>query len=203
MADKVTIVNRGLSLLGAEPITDLTDNTPEANIASRFYDESRKSILSECLWNFATKREALNIIASPGLAYIENQNNFVFQLPSDIIRIFAVSCATCDWRIERDTLITDTDEIGIKYVYDLTDTTAFSSSFVDAFADKLASDMAYAILNSNTEAKLLLEKYNSQSLPKAMTENAQEGTPPAIDDSLWVFSKYGFSPVNSRGVRFA
>ena len=202
MADKVTIINRGLSLLGAEPITDLTDNTVEAKIANRFYDISRKSILSECLWNFATKRETLNVIASPGLAYIEGNSNYVFQLPSDIIRIFAVS-TNGNWRIEGDRLITDTDEIGIKYVYDMTDTTAFSASFTDAFADKLAADMAYAILNSNTEAKLLLEKYDGQSLPKAMAENSQEGTPPAIDDSLWVNSKYGYSPINSRGVRFA
>lgn len=203
MADKVTIINRGLGLLGAEPITNLTDDTPEAQIAQRFYEESRKSILSECLWTFATKRVSLNQVASPSLAYVENNSTYVFQLPSDIIRIFYYSATTSDIKIEGDQLITDTNSIGIKYVYNLTDTTKFSASFVDAFADKLAADMCYAILNSNTEAKLLLEKYNGESLPKAMAENSQIGTPVDVDDSLWVNSKYGYSPINARGIRFA
>ena len=195
MADKVTIVNRALSLLGAEPITNLTDNTREAEIASRIYDESRKSILSECLWNFAAKRDTLNL-STDTLDWYKDQANFVFQLPSDIIRIFGVSSNNINWRIEQQYLIADTNEIGIIYVFNQTDTTKFSASFVDAFADKLAADMCYAILNSNTESKLLLEKYDGVSLPKAMAENSQVGTPAQIIDDLWVNSKYGGSPIN-------
>jgi hypothetical protein len=202
MADKTTIVNRALSLLGAEPITNLTDDTPEAKIANRFYDESRKSILSECLWNFAAKRDTLNQTTDT-LDWYKDDANFVFVLPSDIIRIFGVSSDNINWRIEQEYLIADTDEIGILYVFDQTDTTKFSSSFTDAFADKLAADMAYSVLNSNTEAKLLLEKYDGQSLPKARSENSQVGTPPDIKDDLWSYARFGFSPVGSRGRRIA
>ena len=202
MADQTTIINRGLSLLGAEPIVDLTDDTPEAKIANRFYPESRISILSECLWNFAAKREVLNlVVGSP--AWSLNQVNKIFQLPSDLIRIFGVSAPQATWRREGEQIITDTDEIGIIYVWNITDTTKFSASFVDAFADKLAADMAYAILNSNTEAKLLLEKYDGESLPKAMAENSQVGTPKQIVDDLWTLARFGYSPVNSRGTRIA
>jgi hypothetical protein len=202
MADKVTIVNRALSLLGAEPIVNLTDNTPEAQIANRFYDESRKSVLSEVLWNFATKRVVLNaVVGSP--AWSLDQVNNIYQLPSDIIRIFGISSNSATWRIEQDKLITDVVGIGILYVFDLTDTTKFSASMTDAFADKLAADMAYAILNSNTEAKLLLEKYEGQSLPKATSENSQEGTPQEIKDDLWSYAKYGFAPVNRSGIFIA
>lgn len=198
MADKTTIINRALSLLGAEPITNLTDNTPEANIASRFYDESRKSILSECLWNFATKRKSLNL-STDTLEFYVDEANHVFQLPSDIIRIFGVSAPAATWRVEQEYLIADTNEFGIIYVFDQTDTTKYSSSFTDAFADKLASDMAYAVNNSKTEATMLLEKYDGQSLPKARSENSQVGTPPDISDGLWANARFGFSPVGSRG----
>lgn len=202
MADKVTIVNRALSLLGAEPITNLTDDTPEANIANRFYDESRKSILSEVQWTFATKRALLNIsVTTP--AWIKDSVNFVFQLPSDIIRIFGISSANITWKVEQELLYADTDELGILYVFDQTDTTKFSASFVDAFADKLASDMAYSVLNSNTEAKLLLEKYDGQSLPKARSEDSQIGTADDPIDDLWSYARFGFSPVGSRGKRIA
>jgi len=202
MADKVTIINRGLSLLGAEPIVALTDNTPEARIANRFYDTSRKSILSECLWNFATKRVLLNQIVDPP-AWTLQEMNYVYQLPSDIIRIFETNQPNATWRVEGVQILSNSDDLGIKYVYDLTDTTKFSASFVDAFADKLAADMCYAVLNSNTESKLLTEKYDGQSLPKARTENSQVGTPPDIEDNLWTNARFGFSPVNSRGYRIA
>ena len=202
MADKTTIVNRALSLLGAEPINNITDDTPEANIASRMYDESRRSLLSECLWNFATKREVLNLVVGSPVWY-SNQMGYIFQLPSDIIRIFGTSAPAAIWRVEGDQLISNTNEMGIIYVYDLEDTTKFSSSFTDAFADKLAADMAYAILNSNTETKMLTEKYLGESLPKARSENSQVGTPPEIDDNLWVYSKYGYTPVNRSGINIA
>jgi len=202
MADKVTIVNRALALVGAEPITSLTDNTPEAKIANRLYDESRKSILSETLWNSATKRAALNQ-AVVTLPFVLDDATFVFQLPSDIIRIFGVSADNINWRIEQQLLIADTNEIGILYVYNQTDTTKWSSSFVDAFADKLAADMAYSITNSSTMASDLLKKYDGVSLPRAMTENAQVGTPPDIKDDLWSYARFGFSPVGSRGRRIA
>lgn len=202
MADKVTIVNRALSLLGAEPIVNLTDNTPEAKIANRFYDESRKSVLSEVLWNFATKRELLNLsVFTP--AWVKDQVNYVFQLPSDVIRIFGVNSDYITWRIEGQYLYADTNEIGILYVYNMTDTTKYSAAFIDAFADKLAADMCYAITNSNTETKLLLEKYTGQSLPKATAENSQTGTPDQIDDNLWSNARFGYSPVNRSGARIA
>jgi len=199
MADKVTIINRGLALLGAEPINDLTDDTPEAKIANRIYDESRKSILSEVLWNFATKRVLLNqVVGTP--VWSLDAVNFIFQLPSDVIRVHGINSKTAIWRIEGEQLLSNATSMGIIYVYDLTDTTKYTGSFVDAFADKLAADMAYAVLNSNTEAKAMLDKYESVSLPKATAENSQEGTPPDVDDSLWVLAKYGYAPVNRTGI---
>lgn len=202
MADKVTIVNRALSLLGAEPITALTEGTPEADIANRMYDESRRAILSETLWNFAKKRVLLNEIDEDPAWQLDQVRN-IFQLPSDIIRIFGISDRNAIWLIEQDRLLANVNEIGIIYVFNLEDTTKFSASFTDAFADKLAADMCYQVINSNTEAKLLLEKYDGVSLPKAMTENSQEGTPPEILDDLWTLAKYGFSPVNRSGIFIA
>jgi hypothetical protein len=199
MADKTTIINRALSLIGAEPINNLTDDTPEAQIANRQYEESRRSVLSECLWNFAAKRDALNSVAET-LPWSKDGVNNVFQLPADIIRIFEVSQPYATWHIEQDRLITDVSEIGILYVYDLEDTTKFSSSFTDAFADKLAADMCYTVLNSNTEAKLMMEKYEGVSLPKAMADNSQEGTAAQVKDDLWPYARFGFAPVNRSGI---
>jgi hypothetical protein len=202
MADKVTIVNRALSLLGAEPITDLDENTQEADIANRFYDESRVSVLSEVLWNFAAKRKTLTqVVVTP--EFVVDQMTYVYQIPSDVVRIFGVNSNYVTWRLEQEYIYADTSELGIIYVFDQTDTTKFSSSFTDAFADKLAADMAYSINNSTTSTRELLEKYEGVSLPKATAENSQVGTPPQVDDNLWSYSRFGFSPVNRTGARIA
>jgi hypothetical protein len=203
VADKVTIVNRALTILGAEPINDLTDDTLEANVANRIYDESRQSILSERLWTFATKRALLNQVTTP-LAWTNTQMNFLYQLPSDWLRIFGVNSERATWRVEQDKLLSDTAGIGIIYVFNQTDTTKWNPSFVDAFADKLAADMSFYVNNSNTSTKNLLEKYEGVSLPKAESEDSQgQGTPFEIDDNLWSYAKYGFTPVNAIGRRIA
>lgn len=203
MADKVTIVNRALTILGAEPINSLADTTLEANVANRVYDESRRSILSERLWTFATKRILLNQVVTP-LDWYEDQMNFLYQLPSDIIRIFGVNATWVRWRVEQDKLISDSDQVGIIYTFDLEDTGKFNSSFTDAFADKLAADMSFYVNNSKTATSQLLEKYEGVSLAKAESEDSQgQGTPKEINDELWSTARFGFSPVGSSGRRIA
>jgi len=203
VADKVTIVNRALTFLGAEPINDLTDNTLEAQVANRVYDEARKAVLSERLWTFATKRVLLNIVTTP-LAWTEQGLNFLYQLPSDVIRIFGINSERAQWRVEQENLLSDTNGIGIIYVFNQTDTTKWGAAFVDAFSDKLAADMSFDINNSKSSTGELLQKYEGVSLPKATAEDSQgQGTPKAIDDNLWSFAKYGFSPVDAQGRRFA
>jgi hypothetical protein len=203
MADQVTIVNRALTTLGAEPIVNLTDNTLEAKVANRVYDESRKSILSERLWTFATKRALLNQVTTP-LAWTDINFNFLYQLPSDIIRIFGINSDRAEWRVEQEYITSDTDGLGIIYVFNQTDTTKWGASFVDAFADKLAADMSFSINNSKSSTKDILSKYEGETLPKAMSEDSQgAGTPLQVDDNLWVYAKYGFTPVDARGRRIA
>ncbi len=75
---------------------------------------------------------------------------------------------------------------------------------MDAFADKLAADMSFSINNSKSSTKDLLTKYEGVSLPKATAEDSQgAGTPKQIDDNLWTYAKYGFTPVNAMGRRIA
>ena len=203
MADKITIINRALTILGAEPINDLADTTLEANVANRIYTESRQSILEERLWTFATKRVLLNLVVTP-LAWIKDDMNFLFQLPSDYLRIFGINATWVRWRIEQDKLVSDSNNVGIIYVFDMTDTTKFTPSFVDAFADKLAADMSFYVNNSKSSTSDLTEKYNGVSLPRAMSQDSQgQGTPEQINDDLWVTAKFGYSPVGSQGRRIA
>ena len=57
---KVSHANKALTLLGANRIVNLSDDTLEAKSINAVFDQTLKSILSETCWSFATKRTLLN-----------------------------------------------------------------------------------------------------------------------------------------------
>jgi len=115
---------------------------------------------------------------------------YVYVRPSTVVRIFDVSDVHAIWRVEGDFIISDTNSLGIKYVYDHDDPSKYPASFSEAFIDKLASDVSFMILNSSTKAKAFLEKYETVSLIKAMAENAQTGTHLYPRDDAWEGAKF-------------
>lgn len=187
---KVTIVNKALTYLGANRITSLTDDTLEAKSASNMYEDSLRSILSECGWKFATKRVLLNKLDEEP-AWQENGMANYFQLPSDCVEIFGVMNEEAVWEREAKKIIANQSEFGIKYVYFCDDTTLYPSYFIDAFAIKLAADMCYEITNSEAKTEALLELYKGEFLPMARTKNAREASRPQVKDDHWVTSVVG------------
>ncbi len=180
---KVAIVNRALALLGANRIINLTDDTQEAKIVNNMYDGSLKSILCECCWNFATKRKMLNMLTTKP----EWGGGNMFQLPSDMVRIFETS-ADVDYTIEGNYLITRASEIGIKYTYVNDDDSVYPPYFVDAFVYRLAHDICYDLTNSASRANELLDMYEGHYLPVAKSKNARDKTPVKVKDGDWVNS---------------
>jgi hypothetical protein len=185
---KVEIINKSLTLIGAAPIVNITDDTNNARIMNRVYDLSLRSILSETCWNFATKRKLL-ATSTTALEWYDTGVSTVYARPSDVIRIFGTNDDNAVWREEGDYIISDTAGLGVKYVYYLDTPSKYPASFVDAFVDRLASDAAFMILNNSNIAQKYLEKYEKVSLSKARSENAQIGTQQYLKDDEWVLAK--------------
>ena len=182
---KVSIVNRALALLGANRITNLTDETREAKVVNNMYEGSLKSILCECCWNFATKRRMLNMVSdTPSWG-----GGNMFQLPADMIRLFEVSTSE-PYTIEGNKLITVAKEIGIKYTYLNNDDSIYPPYFEDAFVYKLAHDICYDLTNSASRSNELLDMYEGHYLPVAKSKNARDKSPVQVKDSDWVNSVY-------------
>jgi hypothetical protein len=186
---KVELINKALTYIGAAPITSIDDSTNNARIMNRVYDSSRRSILSECMWNFAVKRSLLATSAET-LDWYDTGVTIVYMKPSDCIRIFSTNSASATWKEEGDLIVSDTNGLGIKYVYDLDIPSKYPASFAEAFVDRLAADAAFMILNSVKIAEAYLEKYEKLSLPKARAENAQVGTQQYVLDDAWENAKY-------------
>ena len=187
---EVLIINKALSLLGANRIASLKESSLEAQSASNVYSESLKSILTECAWKFATKRVLLPKVEKIPAWTKHGMRNY-FQMPSDLVAIVEVSDPNARWEVEGELILTDVETFGIEYVYNLTDTSKYPAYFIDAFACKLAADMCYELTNSNEKTMTLLDLYKGEYLPIAKTKNARAGSAPMVRDDAWVSSIYG------------
>ena len=193
---KVSIANKALTEVGATPITALDDDTNNARIVNRIYEICLKSILSECKWNFATKR-ALLTVSLDVLSWCDSGETIIYTKPTDIIKIFETSYRPAIWREEGDYIISDTSSLGIRYVYYLDDPTKYSLPFVEAFIDLLCSDIAYMIVNSASLGETYKKLYEGVSLPKAISSNSQVGKQQELLDDAWTLAKYGNDQTNA------
>ncbi len=187
---KTSLVNKALTLCGAAPITNISDNTNNARIVNRVYEISRQSILTECAWTFALTRATLSLSADDMAWYYQGEG-FVYIRPSTALRVVEVSDRYAKWREEGDYIISDTNSLGIKYVYDLDDPAKYRPKFLEAFIDKLCADISFMILNSAPKAEAFMTKYEKFTLPKAKAENSQTGTQQEQLDDEWLNAKYG------------
>lgn len=193
---KVSIANKALTEVGATPITALDDDTNNARIVNRVYEISLKAILSECKWNFATKRVLLTV-STDTLDWYDVGETVIYTKPSDVIRIFGVSTGNVQWREEGDHIISDTANLGVRYVYYHDDPTKYAPSFIEAFIDKLCSDIAYMIVNSQSLGNEYKALYEKVTLPKAMSDNSQVGKQQTMQDDAWELAKYGNKQPNA------
>lgn len=186
---KVSLSNKALTLCGASPITSLSDETQNARVVNRIYEISRKSILGEGMWTFALTRTTLTVSAD-AMAWYETDEAYVYTRPSNAVRIFGVSDKYATWREEGDYIISDTASLGIVFVHDHDNPAKYPPAFLEAFIDKLCSDICFMLLHSATKAEAFLKKYNEVSLPKALSANSQTGKFMKIIDDAWERSKF-------------
>lgn len=183
----VNICNLALTMLGADMITDLLEDSASARKCNAVYSFIRDDVLRAHPWNFAIKRAMLPQLAAPPVyAY-----DFQYQLPSDCLRVFGVSAGNdgeddeTEFEIEGRTLLTDLSEVYIRYIYRVIDPTQFDSVFCGAFAARLAAELAYSITGHGTIAASMMQIYE-QKLSAARSADAQEsGLPDTIGGDVF------------------
>jgi hypothetical protein len=193
---KTDLVNKALTLVGATPIVSIDDDTNNARVLKRVYEISLRSILSECKWNFATKRALLTVSADV-LDWYDTGEIYVYTKPTDVIRIYGANVPNAAYREEGDYIVSDTSGLGLRYVYYLDNPAKYSALFIDAFIDRLCADISYMIVNSQTLGEKFIIKYESVSLTKATAANAQTGIQQTMQDDAWEMAKYNNTQVNS------
>ena len=187
MSTDVELCNIALYRVGAEKITALSDSNKRAKICNDIYAFERDLLLREHPWNFATKRVALVITgATPVFGFTQE-----FTLPADYIRIIDHEYSSYDtfhYRIEGGLLLCDESTIKIEYIYKVTDTSTFDEKFTEVLALRIASRLAYALVNSNTLQERIFNEAE-RGLSMARLFDAQEGGSRQLMKSDWTNSR--------------
>lgn len=185
MASQVEICNRALIRLGADTITDITENTKEARLCNVIYDAVRRDLLRSHPWNFAMKRANLaSSTTDPEFQYM-----YAYTLPSDCLRVWDVYFTTFPYKIEGRTLVTDDNACYLIYISDEDDTEIFDSAFTSLLSIKLAMEMCYNITGQSTMVSVLQDEFN-RIKREAKQFDGQEGSPATWDDTgSWLDSR--------------
>jgi hypothetical protein len=189
----VDVCNSALAKVGASRISSLNDDTKEARLCKELYYPSARELLRSHPWNFAIVRvEVASIVAVPAFGF-----GYQFDLPSDCLRVLNVDAEFSDdngsfykWKIEGRKLLTDDSTAKIKYISDVSASPhLFDPTFAEALSDKIASDLAYPMAQSNSLAARLDQKYRT-SLAFARSYDAQEGSSNRFSADEWLNSRF-------------
>lgn len=198
MASQVEIANRALTKLGAGRIISFNDDNKQARSVTSMYNIVRDAELRSHIWQFSVRRASIAALSTtPAWGYA-----YEYQLPSDCLRIIMVNDrypgpslddyrneSVAEYAIEGNKILTDIGSpLKIKYISRIQDTTEWDAMFVEAFACRLAMEMAEDLTQSNTKRELAQAEYMA-ALRGAIRANAIQQPPQDLPDDSWMFSR--------------
>ncbi len=178
---KTDICNLASDLLASEPVIDVDNpTTATESLFNRWYEQSRRKVLREHPWNFASKR--INLASSgtaPAFGYSSQ-----FPLPNDFVRLLTIEgdvgqfISPENYQVEDNAVLMNTDSgvLRVRYIYDIEDVTKFDPMFIDILAHELALVLAYKITGSNGNVDRIAQiSRNRSAMAKAI--DGQERPP--------------------------
>lgn len=142
----VSICSNALLMLGDKPISNLTEPTDRARLASNLYESVRDDLLRAHPWNCAIKRVILAPLANAPAFDFASQ----FQLPGDWLRNVQVGRKgePIPYRMEGQRLLADETALPLVYVFRNTVEASWSRNLVHCMELAMAAKMAYAVTGS-------------------------------------------------------
>ena len=166
-----SLCNQALYELGADSITDIdSDTSDNAVICRSFYEGVRDELLRDYTWNFSITRAELSVLTTTP----EYGWDYEYTLPSApyCLRILEIE-DNVPFSVEGRKLLTDQDEVKIKYIARVTNAANLDVLFQRAYVLLLASRMCVAITRSNTLKDSILKEFE-QAILTAKGANAIE-----------------------------
>jgi hypothetical protein len=177
MSVQVDICNSGLIRVGADLISDLSDNTKEARLCNHQYERCLKAVLRSAPWSFAMKRASL----TEAVVTLEFGEEAVFALPADcvlVVKLGEEHLSSHSYKIEGRYLLSldFEDTCDIYYVSSGATPADYDYVFMEAVSCTLAAAIAYSLTQSAALKESLLAEAQFW-INQARSYNSQEKTP--------------------------
>ena len=196
--NETSICNMSLAKMGAKKIPDgqtVEDSASLEAIQCRLhYEQTRDSLLRSYWWRFASARAELASTTDPDFEW-----DNAFTLPSDFLAmksIFENRFSDENFRsyaLEGNLLLTNQDEIFIRYVKKVTDVTEFDSLFVEVLVLQLALKLT-SLAGATPKIRESLKDDLKLLMPAVRALDGQEtNTAGRVESVTWNDARYGGS----------
>jgi hypothetical protein len=197
MADRVTISNQALSLLGEDDqMIDPDEDTHAARTIRAVWDVVRKATLREGEFNFSIVRASLSSNAALTADDLYPYS-FGFPLPDGFQRLVEVldpPSIRGAYEIEKVGLVANTNgPVRIRYVEDVPETGRWDGSFVNAFAHRLAYQICERITGDRSRKNDCWAGYRA-AIGKAIGVDAVENPPVETVEDDWITARWSGTP---------
>lgn len=183
MADIIGICNGALAKVGAARIAALDEGGKNANLCAELYASCRDDLLRAHSWNFAAARAKLAQAAEPPAFGFAR----AYKLPADWIRCVAAEGAggsVLVYRVEGGCLLSDAQEVYLRYVQRVEDVNRMPADFRAALACLLARELAIPLAQSNSLEERLEARFRTR-LRRARTTDGLEDQPEPLPLGAW------------------
>lgn len=176
MTSQVDIGNLACIDLGAARVVSFDDGSKNAVLLSLLYEPTRRALLSDHPWTFATARANLpNSLTAPAFGW-----SLQYPVPADFLKlvqlgddfVFYVNpCGEPLFTVEGRSILTDQGSpLPVRYIQDVTDTGRFSALFTLALAKSVAIAMNES-LTQNLQKKQALQGELNDLIKRAKRSN--------------------------------
>lgn len=170
-ASQVQIVNLAYGKFGDLTIQSITEATPQARAASVLWALTRDELLSSYPWKFALKRITLD---TPDATEPEFEYDYRYTLPADCLKVLELYESTSNYIVEGGYLLCSDEEIYLRYIAQITDTSLYPMPFVAALATKLAAELCPKRSDNKQNRTVLLQEFDL-TISRAYKLDAIEG----------------------------
>ncbi len=190
---ETSICNMSLAKLGSKKIGNVeTDASLEGIQCRVHYEQTRDSLLRSYWWRFASARAELVATTTPDFEWSN-----AFTLPSDFLAmrsIFENRFSDENFRsyaLEGNTLLTNEDEMSIRYVKKVTDVAEFDSLFIEVFILQLALKLT-SLTGASPKIRESLKDDLRLLMPAVRALDGQEtNTDGRVESATWNDARFG------------
>jgi hypothetical protein len=183
VSSQVSVINQALSLIGADPIMDINENSKPAKFAKILWDDTRDALQRLHPWKCCLKRQSLALMNTAPISGWSYQ----YTLPTNpyCLRVLQMEEAEYTYTVEGRALMTDETEAKILYIGRVEDVVLWDALLRKLMSYKLSADLAYPIAASATLAKVREEAF-VEALKEARSIDGMEGPLPAFIADDWI-----------------